>query len=113
MEARRPNHPLSLGINGNQSTTGRQGLAKEFLEAPCFMAIPVWMLFPNEPIGSDGVEVIVVFGAQPPELDEVALQNRVIVKGHSGLPVPAVDDYGLVDFLATASRRKCIRSWPQ
>ena len=87
MEARRPNHPLSLGINGYQSTTGRQGLTKEFLEASFFMAMPVWMLLPNERIGSDGVEVSVVCGPKRPEFDEVALQDRLIIKRHSWPPV--------------------------
>ncbi len=73
MEARSPNHPLSLGINGNQSTTGRQGLAKESLEAPLFMTICDRVLLPKERIGSDGVEVLIVFGAERPEFDQIAL----------------------------------------
>ncbi len=87
MEARRPNHPLSFGINGNQSTAGRQGLAKEYLEAPLFMTICDRVLLPNERVGSDGVEVIIVFGAKRPEFDEVAFENWLIVEGHSGFPL--------------------------
>lgn len=51
MEARRPDHPLSFEINGNQSAPGRQGAAKEYLEAFLFTAILVRVLFPNQWIG--------------------------------------------------------------
>lgn len=88
METRRPNHPLSYGITDNQRTTGRQSLVKEYLEAFFFMAILDRMLFPNEPISRDGVELTIVFGAKRPHIDEVALQNRLIIKRHSSLALP-------------------------
>jgi hypothetical protein len=60
MEARRSNHVSSVGVDCDQSTTGRQGLTKVCAEGPFFMSILVRMLLPNEPIGSDCVEVIVI-----------------------------------------------------
>ncbi len=38
------------------------------------------MLLPNERIGSDSVQVIIVFGAKRPEFDQLALQNRLIIE---------------------------------
>jgi hypothetical protein len=45
------------------------------------------MLLPNQRIGSDGVQVVVVVAAKGPECNEVPLQDRLIIKGHAGLPL--------------------------
>jgi len=89
MKAGRPNPSPCLSINGNQGTTGGQGLAKELPETGFFMAILDGMLFPNERIGRDGIEVIKVIGANRPEFDKLALQHRLIVKGHAVFPPQA------------------------
>jgi hypothetical protein len=47
------------------------------------MAIAGRMLCPDERIGSDGVQLVIVLGAKRSELDEVALQYRLMIKGHS------------------------------
>ena len=87
METRRSNHLLGLSINRNQGATGRYSPAKELLKNRFFMAILGRMLFPHERIGGDGVEVVIVLGAERPEFDQLALQDRLIVKGHAIISV--------------------------
>ncbi len=41
------------------------------------------MLFPNERIGSESVEVVKIFGPKRPKLEELAFQNGLEIKGHS------------------------------
>ena len=81
MEARGSDHPLSFGIDRNQGAARLHGPTKELLENRCFVAI-IRMLLPHERIGGDGVEVVIVLRAERPEFDQLALQDRLIVKGH-------------------------------
>ena len=44
------------------------------------MAVSDRMLFPDEWISSHGVQLIIVFSAKRSEFDELAFQDRLIVK---------------------------------
>jgi hypothetical protein len=71
---------LTVDINGDQGTTGRQGLVKKCPEGRFFMAISDRMLFPDERVGSHGVQVIIVNGAKRPEFDKLAFQDRLVIE---------------------------------
>jgi hypothetical protein len=80
MKARRPDHPPSLGINGDEGTPGRHGLPKEHLEALFFTPVLDRMLLPDERIPSDRIQLIKIVGAKRPQLDKLALQNGLKIE---------------------------------
>jgi len=60
VEPRKSDYPLIVDINGDQGPPGRQGLVKESPEDRLFMAVFHRMLFPNQRISGDRVQVIKV-----------------------------------------------------
>src|SRR5260370_29242375 len=83
VESRRPDDPAISGINGDQRSPGFQGLAEECPENLFLVTVLDRMLFPNERIRSYGVEVMKILRPKRPELEELALQNGLEIKGHS------------------------------
>src|SRR5262249_50622010 len=71
VEPRRADDPPAVPIDGDQGAASRQGLVEELPEDERFMAIPCWMLLPDERIGSHRVQLVIVLGTQRAELDEL------------------------------------------
>jgi hypothetical protein len=83
VESRRPDDPAILGIHGDQRSTGFQGLAEESLENLFLVTVFDRMLLPDERIGSYRVKALKILYPKRPELQELAFQNRLEIKGHS------------------------------
>jgi hypothetical protein len=67
-------------VDRDERTTGCQGLVKEGLEGPFFIAIADRVLFPDARIGSHSEKVVVVIGAKWPEFDKLTFQDWLIVE---------------------------------
>ena len=80
VKSRGADHPLRDRINGDQCSAGRQCLVKEHPEACDLVAGFVRMLLPDQRVGSDRVQVIMVLRTKRPELDEISLQNRLPIE---------------------------------
>ncbi len=80
VKSRGTDHPLRDRITGDQCAAGRQCLVKEHPEACDLVAGFVRMLLPDQRVGSDRVQIIVVLRTKRPELDEISLQNRLPIE---------------------------------
>ena len=79
MKPRRADHSLLERVERNQRAAGFQPLAKEHFES--IRLIPfVRMLLPNQRVGRDGVQVVVVSHAHWPQFDEVAFQRGLEIE---------------------------------
>jgi hypothetical protein len=80
VKPRRSNDLPTVDVDGDERTSGCQGLVKEGLEGLYFMAISHRMLFPDERIGSHSEKVVVVIGAKWPKFDKLTFQDRLIIE---------------------------------
>ncbi len=72
-----------LAVDGNERATRFQGLAEKDPEHRFLVAIIAGMLLPEERIRGHGIEVRIVFCSEWPKLEQVALQTRLEIKGHT------------------------------
>jgi hypothetical protein len=82
VKSRRSDDLAVLAINGEQRSTGLQGVAKKALENLFLVTIVAGMLFPDERIRSYGVEVMKILCSKRPQLEEFAFQDGLEIKGH-------------------------------
>jgi hypothetical protein len=61
---------------------GIQGISEETLEDRFLVSILAGVLFPNERICGDGIQVFKIFLAERSEFEESAMQTRLEVKWH-------------------------------
>ncbi len=80
MKSRGADDAPSPGVNDSERATGCQRILKKSAKDRFFVAIADRMLFPDERISSDSVEFIPIFRAKRPELDQLALQNRLRIE---------------------------------
>ena len=88
VKARRSYHLTGRGFDRKQSAAGVQRLLEEGLEARWLGTALVRMLLPDQGIGSNREEPIVVRWGQGAKGHQRPLQGRLEMKGHSRLESP-------------------------
>src|ERR1035437_4637017 len=76
-----------FAVNDGQRALGIQGISEEALENRFLVSILAGVLFPNERICGDGIQVSKIFLAERSEFEESALQPRLEVKWHLEDPI--------------------------
>lgn len=71
--SRGPDDPVDFAVNDDQRAVGIQGVLKEALENLFLVSIFVRVLFPDERVCGDGIQVSKIFLAERSEFEESAL----------------------------------------
>ena len=77
------NDSLILGIYDDKGPAAVHCFFEEAFEYIFFIAIALWMLFPDEGVGRDGKKIIPVFSRERAKLDEFAFQMWLKIEGQS------------------------------
>jgi hypothetical protein len=91
-KARRSYHLTGRGFHRKQRSPGVQRLPEEGVEASGLGATLVRMLLPDQWVGSNREELIVIGWGQRAKGHQRTFQNRLRIKGHSRLELPWWND---------------------